>query len=132
MFYWTLWILSTPKGNRGNCLLKKIKLCIVTEFEQEKFFQWTIALSGNSDIEVSTTILSENILTAYPLDDKHWHSIREADVVFVYCVRQNLNWEWYKLPFLVKKIMNPNAKMICQLDLEFLWLWYPHHHFSKK
>ena len=113
-------------------MLKKIKLCIVTEFEQEKFFQWTIALSGNSDIEVSTTILSENILTAYPLDDKHWHSIREADVVFVYCVRQNLNWEWYKLPFLVKKIMNPNAKMICQFDLEFLWLWYPHHHFWKK
>lgn len=112
--------------------MKKIKLCLVTEFEQENFFQWEIALGSYSEFSVSSAVMNDSILWTYPLNDSHWDQIREAEVVFVYCVRHDLNWEWYELPLLVKKIMNPKAKMICQFDLEFLWLFYPNHHFWKK
>ena len=112
--------------------MEKIKLCIVTEFVQENFFQWQMALDYHPELEVSSAVMNKTILEAYPLNDSLWNSIREADVVFVYCVRHDLDWEWYKLPLLVKKIMNPKAKMICQFDLEFLWLFYPNHHFWKK
>lgn len=112
--------------------MRKIKLCIVTEFEQENFFQWEVALDSRSELKVSSAVMNENILWAYPLNGSHWDPIREADVVFVYCVRHDLKWEWYELPLLVKKVMNPKAKMICQFDLEFLWLFYPNHHFWKK
>lgn len=109
-----------------------IKLCLVTEFEQANFFQWKIALSYYHELEVTSAVMSETILKAYPLDDERWDVIRKADVVFVYCTRHDLNWEWYKLPLLVKEIMNEKAKMVCQFDSEFLWLWYPHHHSWKK
>ena len=104
-----------------------MKICIVTEFEQENFFQWTIALNGISKHQIVSLVMNPEVLVFYNEKSNYWNPIREADVVFVYCVRQNKRWKWFKLPFFVKKRMNKNAKMICQFDLEFLWLFYPEH-----
>lgn len=108
--------------------INKINLCLVTEFEQENLFQWEIALKNHPRIDTYSTIINPATLKEYPPESLYWDQIRKADIVFVYCVRHDETWEWYKLPVIVKKWMNQKAKMICQFDLEFLWLWYPDHH----
>jgi glycosyltransferase involved in cell wall biosynthesis len=117
-----------------------VNLCIVTEFEQKDFFQWTMAFQHIQNtphrfggwfecsnrnghiINLSSVIMNPSTISTYPSDDKYWNSLREADYVFVFCTRQNKKWNWYNLPFLAKEFMKPSAKMICQFDDEFTWL----------
>lgn len=104
-----------------------IRVCIITEFEQKEFFQWTIALKNDTGIAVDSVVINPAVLNYYPSNHPFWDTIKNADVVFVYCARHNMGWKWYELPLIAKNFMNPKAKMICQFDLEFLWLWYPNH-----
>ena len=100
------------------------------EFEQKGFLQWEIALRENPHplIEASFLTVNPDLIKKYPIDNLYWNPIRNADVVFVRCVRVNLNWEWYKLPLIVKLWMCPKAKMICQFDMDLLWLFHPYHY----
>jgi len=124
---------------------KTVKICIVTEFTQEKFFQWTIALNKFSNTQfryggwfeiskekghniiLSSVEINPATMQVYPDNHSYWNPIREADIVFVYCARQDMKWEWYKAPVIVKKWMKPEAKMVCQFDCELMWLWNPAH-----
>jgi hypothetical protein len=106
----------------------RINLCIVTSFEQDEFFQWTIALRRFTKFVVSSVVMNKDTLALYDNKSKYWDPIRFADVVFVYCVRHDLNWKWFNLPFEVKKFMRPESKMICQFDLEFLWMFHENHY----
>lgn len=124
---------------------RTIKICIVAEFIQENYFQWYTALNKLSNstcryggwfeiskqrghrIELSTIELTPQMMEIYSENDNYWNPIKEADYVFVYCARQNMDWEWYKAPIIVKKWMNPKSKMICQFDDELWWVWNPDH-----
>lgn len=125
---------------------KVLKVCIVAEFPQQNYFQWYTALNKLSNSEqrfggwfeisnkrghrivVSAVELSPTMMAAYPdKTDKFYDPIREADIVFVYVARQDMNWDWWSLPIITKKFMNDNAKMICQFDDELWWTYKPEH-----
>jgi len=108
-----------------------INLCIVTEFEQHDFFQWTIALQTYPEFCISSVVMNPDTIKLNDKKSHYWNPIRDADIVFVYCVRHNLDWKWYNLPLKVKEFMNKKARMICQFDLEFLWFFH-HDHFPWK
>lgn len=116
---------------------KEFNICIVTEFEQENFFQWTMALNkvnntpkryggwftcskqAGHKINLSSVVVNKPIET---ISKDKLKRITNADYVFVYTVRRNDKSYWYKLPSLVKPYMKPTAKMICQFDDEFTFL----------
>lgn len=116
-----------------------IKLCIVTEFNQANFFQWTVALKKYEkelDIELSSVLANfaaRRVCKPYK-EHQQWKDLREADAVFVYVTRcptmhhgEDVSNDWWKLPFFVKSLMRPDAKMIVQYDDEFMWVFNPHH-----
>jgi len=105
-----------------------MKVCIVTEFDQQDFFQWTIALNMFSKHEIYSITMNQDTLKFHGENGKYWDPLRAADIVFVYCVRHDQNWKWYELPLIAKKFMRPDAKMICQFDLEFMWLFNKGNH----
>lgn len=131
---------------------KKINVCLVTEFEQENFFQWHEAFKTfctakkrmlNSDIcdefnhivKVKSVVMNEHTLKLNSFNSEYWNPIREADVVFVYCARQNFNdsWKWFMLPVYVKEIIGESkTKLVVQFDDEFLFLKYKDHIFWNK
>jgi len=130
---------------------KKLRICIVTEFEQENFFQWylafklfnsrngrfgnyiTISYELNHNFIIDTVIMNRATMELNDKFSSYWYPIRQADIVFVYCARQDENpdWKWYMLPIYTKKYMHKDAKMIVQFDDEFMWLWNKDHIFWK-
>jgi len=91
-----------------------------------------MALESDSEIVLDSVVINPAVLNYYSSNHPFWDTIKKADAVFVYCARHDMSWKWYELPTIVKNFMNPKAKMICQFDLEFLWLWYPNHFPWKK
>jgi len=130
---------------------RKLRICIVTEFEQKGYFQWFEALKrfsrtpkryGNSKVvsdslghilSVKSVIMNPSSMKVYPKEHEYWNPIRRADLVFVYCARHHIKdsdkkpWKWYMLPVWTKKFMKKGAKMIAQFDSEFLFLWDKNH-----
>jgi len=104
---------------RGNFL---INLCFVMNLPQENFFQWEIALRNyiTSEFKIDFVTIDSFVFPENEL-------IKNADVIFVRCVGHNTNWEWYKLPFIIRKVA-PNAKIIYQEDMDFMWLFIPNHY----
>ena len=117
--------------------MKKMKLCIVAPFDSKCFFQWYVTLEKfTSKFEIILTSInaSETHKKVYNdfKENPYWQPIREADAVFVYATRISsrndpTGIEWWKLPQFVKQLMRPDAKMICQYDDEFMWLFDPSH-----
>jgi hypothetical protein len=109
--------------------MTKRKLVIVTEFEQQDFFQWFIALKKYTEelnIEITPVIASSSHRRVHNgVNDEHWNPIRTADFVFIYVTRMEKGLEWWTLPQFVKQFMRPDAKMIAQYDDEFVWLFHP-------
>lgn len=123
-----------------------LKVCLVTEFDQSGF-QWRRALVAYAKREydllfrarkhgvfpdgfpmtVSSVVMNPSTLSVYKPNHPYWNPLKNAHVVFVYCARHSSKWEWYKLPILAKARMNKKAKLICQFDHEFIWLWHPKH-----
>jgi len=104
---------------------------MVMNIEQKGFFQWEIALSTHKHPDLDVAYLTMNDTTLCIDDgDRYWNPIREADVVFVRCVGNNPNWEWYKMPFHCRKFMRPDAKLICQFDMDLIWLFHPTHTYT--
>lgn len=113
------------------------KLCIIAHFDSPNFFQWYIALK-KYEKELGIVLSSVN---GSPVNkkvyknfhtDPYWQPLREADYVFVYCTRRSSRGEpsglsWWTLPMFAKSLMKPDAKMICQYDDEFVWLFHPEH-----
>jgi len=99
-------------------------IAIVTEFDQTNF-QWRMAWTQRRFLKHNVVVRSfkfnQSTLAVYPKGHSYWRFLREADLVFVYCSRMD-NWEWFKLPLYVKKLLKPKAKMIVQFDSEFLWI----------
>ena len=108
--------------------MNKIKLCIVTEFVQEDYFQWTIALKNRPEFELESLVVTPLSIFNFGPDDDFWKPVKNADVVFIYLVRRIETWEYYKLPMIVKEHMREDARLIVQEDLDYLWAWYPTHH----
>jgi len=107
---------------RGNYSL--INLCIVMNLQQENFFQWWIALRNyvSSEFKIDFVTIDSPIISP-----KSELIIKNADVIFVRCVGHNINFRWYKLPFIIRRIA-PNVKIIYQEDMDFTWLFIPNHY----
>lgn len=114
-----------------------MKLCIVAQFDSKGFFQWYVALEKfASKLEITLTSINASETHKKVFNDfqenPYWQPLREADAVFVYATRISsrnapTNIDWWKLPQFVKQLMRPDAKMVCQYDDEFMWLFDPEH-----
>ena len=131
---------------------KRIKICIVSEFEQKDYFQWFEALRHYSvapkreygkwhhtsgwtrhSIQLSSVIMNPSTMKLHSPKSTYWNPIRNADLVFVYCVRHNIKdddgkpWRWYMLPVWTREFMKKTGKLIAQFDMEFMFLWNRKH-----
>lgn len=113
------------------------KLCIVAHFDSHNYFQWLIALEKYKDklgLELSSLNASpthRKVHSDFKVDP-YWEPLREADLVYVYATRRSSRNDptgasWWTLPQFVKPLMKEGAKMICQWDDEFVWLFDPKH-----
>jgi hypothetical protein len=111
-------------------------IALVTEFGQDKYFQWRMAWSEEQQRKYGVFVKSVKIqpehLKIFPPNHRYWEWIRKADFVFVYCSRsekllsEGKTWLWYELPLHARKVMRPEARMIAQWDQEFIWVFHPH------
>lgn len=101
-----------------------INLCFVMNLPQENFFQWEIALRNyvSSEFKIDFVTIDSDLIPESKLE-----TLKNADVIFVRCVGHNINWEWYKLPFIIRKVA-PKTKIIYQEDMDFMWLFIPNHY----
>jgi len=100
------------------------------DIEQRDFFQWEIAskqFQTFNDVKPSFITVNPAYLSALSRDDKYWNPLKNADVVFVRCVRPFSYWKHYEMASVVKSMMRPDAKMIFQDDMDFLWLYHQNH-----
>jgi len=101
---------------------------------------WTIDNQLNNDCVVTPLEFNEQFYYNISKDSPYWNPIRNADVVYVYCTRisvPNDKWSWWSLPFKVKEFMRPEAKMIAQIDDDWVpvfhqdWVWWMDNPFEK-
>jgi hypothetical protein len=118
-----------------------MRITLVTEFNQENYFQWreawNIVMQFKLNTYVDTVVVNCNALKLHGKDNLYWNPLKSADVVFIYisrCSEPNIPyvydgqkdvWNWWSLPKVVKKFMKPEAKMIVQTDDEWVWLQHP-------
>ena len=118
-----------------------MRICLVTEFNQENYYQWREAWSVDMQIKlqtlVETVVMNPSTLHSHNNDSSYWNPLRNADLVFVYISRCNAPnypyecngkqeyWNWWNLPRVAKQFMKPEAKMIAQTDDEWIWLEHP-------
>lgn len=114
-----------------------MKLCIVAQFDSKCYFQWYMALEKlASKLGISLTSINASATHKKVFNDfnsnPYWQPLREADAVFVYATRISSRnaptaIDWWELPEFVKQFMRLDAKMVCQYDDEFMWLFDPEH-----
>lgn len=100
------------------------------DIEQRDFFQWEIAskqFQVFNDVKPSFTTVNPSYLSVFSHQDSYWSQLKNADVIFIRCVRPFTYWKNYEMASVVKTIMSSEAKMIFQDDMDFLWLYHPNH-----
>lgn len=110
-----------------NKYTSSLKICFVTEFSQETYFQWYKAFTMFSQthdfVLFSDVEMRPQTLKYSP--DVTWQPIREADVVYCYIACRSIRdtegkiWKWWEeLPKRCRALMRPEAKLIVQYDDE--------------
>jgi hypothetical protein len=118
-----------------------MRICIVTEFGQDNYFQWRnvwdLDRQTKMNVFVDSLTICPNILSIHDDDSKYFDKIRKADLVISYASRTHppntpynrhgivYLWNWWELPKIIKKYMRPEAKMIAQNDDDWIWLEHP-------
>lgn len=122
-----------------------MRIVFVTEFGQDDNFQWRWSWDLDAQIKrktlVESVIINPAVLSKYDDNHAYWNPLRKADIVFVYASRthtpnfqytrsQHNNsvvyyWNWWELPKIAKTYMREDAKMIAQIDDDWVWLQHP-------
>jgi hypothetical protein len=124
--------LNLNEMTHNPCFNRRLKLCLVTEFNQEVYFQWHTALNEfrktHPWCNVSGVIANPQMIEMNRSNIAYWEAIKEADAVFVYVPYRVHRWiddkifDWYSfLPRFVRSLMRPDAKMIVQYDDDLMW-----------
>lgn len=106
-------------------------IAIVSEMSRS-MFQWSSAFNTDNQSKYGCFVVpvefSKTLYSTLPKDNPYWNVVRKADLVYVYCTRicdPDEKWRWWELPRYVKGFMKPDAKMICQIDDDWIPMFHP-------